>query len=89
VIREGLELMAMGMGGVFVFLLLLVGLMQASGRLWIVLGRWFPEAAARPAGGLRSGGSAADRDEDEDENESIAIALAVAAAAAGRGRARA
>ena len=35
--------MLIGMSGVFGFLLLLVGLMQASGRVWRVLAEWFPE----------------------------------------------
>lgn len=81
-IRVGLELMAIGMSGVFVFLLLLVALMHASGRVWILLDRWFPEPArsARPADPTQDPKRPPTGDEAESE---IALAIAIATAARG------
>ena len=80
-IAEGLSLMLIGMSGVFVFLLLLVGLMKASGRVFIVLDRFFPEpvpARATPQGPTRS---------EVAGDEEIAVVLAIASAAQEAGRA--
>jgi Na+-transporting methylmalonyl-CoA/oxaloacetate decarboxylase gamma subunit len=75
VVEEGLRLMLIGMSGVFGFLLLLVGLMQASGRVWSVLAAWFPEpASVKPGAAISTGLQGA-------ELEEIAVALAVASAA--------
>jgi len=74
-IREGLTLMTIGMSGVFVFLVLLVGLMHASGRVWTVLAHWLPEPPSERASPSALGHSASD------EGEEIAVALAAAAAA--------
>lgn len=71
-IREGLALMAIGMSGVFVFLLLLVGLMHASGRVWVVLARWLPEPPSEKASPSTFGPPASF------EEEEIAVAVAVA-----------
>lgn len=90
-IREGLELMVVGMSGVFVFLFLLVGLMQASGRLWVVLDRWFPEAAPASGGPAAGGGgasSAASSSSDGADDEGrLAVAIALARAAQEQARA--
>lgn len=74
-IREGLVLMAIGMSGVFVFLVLLVGLIHASGRIFVVLARWLPEPPSAKASPSTFGPAAAF---DEEE---IAVALAVAVGA--------
>ncbi|MEZ4331506.1 MAG: OadG family transporter subunit [Myxococcota bacterium] len=77
-IREGLALMTIGMSGVFVFLLLLVGLMHASGSVWVVLARWLPEPRSEKASPSTFGPPASFEDEE------IAVALAVAWNASGR-----
>lgn len=78
-IREGLTLMAIGMSGVFVFLLLLVALMHASGRVWVVLARWLPEPPSAKAAPSPFGPPAS-----LDEEIALALAAATAAAAAAR-----
>ena len=74
-VEEGFRLMLVGMAGVFGFLFLLVGLMQASGRIWSLLAAWFPESVAvKPGAGGSAGLQGA-------ESEEIAVALAIASAA--------
>ncbi|WP_304639713.1 OadG family protein [Pseudomonas sp.] len=50
-LMEGVELMALGMGSVFVFLILLVVVTTLMSK---VLGRYFPEAAPAPKPAPRS-----------------------------------
>lgn len=88
-IEEGLRLMLVGMSGVFGFLVLLVVLMNASGRLWGVLAEWFPEPVA-PVPGRASGpgttgiGGAGGPTMREGAEVAAAIAIAAAAEAARR-----
>ena len=51
IIQEGVELMAVGMGVVFAFLVLLVVFMTLSGAFFTKYSRWFsePQAPAPPA----------------------------------------
>lgn len=77
-IEEGFRLMLVGMSGVFGFLLLLVGLMQASGRVWRVLAVWFPEPVSVKSS---STPGAAFRRAEGAEEERIAAVLAIAGAA--------
>ena len=74
-IREGLWLMAIGMTGVFIFLLILVGLMHVSGRVFAALDRLWPEPVALKPVAMPS-----------IADEEIAVALALASVAR-RGRA--
>jgi len=77
-IEEGFRLMWVGMSGVFGFLVLLVGLMQASGRVWRVLNLWFPEPVSRkPSSSPAPTSQRAECAEDE----RIAAVLAIAGAA--------
>ena len=69
-IGEGLELMFVGMGVVFAFLVMLVFLMKLSGALLSKFPE--PEPPAKPAGPA-AGGSAAAKGQD-----SVAVALAAA-----------
>ena len=69
IIQEGVELMAVGMGVVFSFLVLLVVFMTLSGAFFQKFSKWFAEPqqpdapAARPA---------------DDASAKIAVALAAA-----------
>jgi sodium pump decarboxylase gamma subunit len=70
--------MIVGMATVFVFLTLLVGLMQGSAAFFAAFADRFPEPASNPA-------AEANGLSDDDDNE-IAIAIALAdAARRGRG----
>jgi Na+-transporting methylmalonyl-CoA/oxaloacetate decarboxylase gamma subunit len=75
------------MGGVFVFLLLLVGLMQTSGRVLAIIDRWLPEAPASAsplaigAAMGAAGGSRAAAFPRAMEEQEVAVALAIARAA--------
>lgn len=53
-ITEGFELMLVGMGVVFAFLILLVGFMQLSGRFFARFSNFFPEPEPiKPPPGLK------------------------------------
>jgi len=56
-LMEGVELMALGMGSVFVFLILLVMVTTVMSK---VLGRFFPEAAPAPKPAPRTAAAAVD-----------------------------
>ncbi len=72
-IEEGFELMFVGMGVVFSFLVLLVVLMKVSGA---VLSKFpEPEVAAKPPSGGGGGGSAAGAAQ---KSAKMAVALAAA-----------
>ena len=69
-IFEGLRLMGIGMGVVFLFLLILVGAMQLSALFFKRFQHLFPEAA-QPTGGLERRGT---------DLSDIAVAVAAAKA---------
>ena len=65
VMWEGLKLLILGMGGVFIFLAVLIQLMRVSAAFFVKYAHLFPEekpAAAKPAAG--------------NEEEQIAVAIA-------------
>ena len=67
-VSEGVLLMAVGMLMVFVFLGLLVGLMQGSAAFFAAFGARFPEPQPAPSGRATSPGA--------ENDEEIAIVLA-------------
>jgi len=76
-IAEGFELMAIGMGTVFSFLVLLVGCMKLLGKISEPLSKIFPEdePALPPASTTAIAPSAANA---SNSNERVAVALAAA-----------
>lgn len=70
-IEEGFELMLVGMGVVFAFLILLVGVMILSGAFFKKYAHWFPEPEVVPVAPSRAKLS-------RDASAKIAVALASA-----------
>lgn len=76
-IKEGLVVMAMGMGTVFVFLVIMIGTMNLTSAIMPILNKFMPEEIEQPKS------SAKKQDKDNDAE----IALAIACALRERGRA--
>ena len=76
-IKEGLVVMAMGMGTVFVFLVIMIGTMNLTAAIMPILNKFMPEEIEQPK-------SAAKKQVKDNDSE---IALAIACAIRERGRA--
>ena len=76
-LKEGLVVMAMGMGTVFVFLVIMIGTMNLTSAIMPILNKFIPEEIEQPKS------SAKKQDKDNDAE----IALAIACALRERGRA--
>lgn len=76
-IKEGLVVMAMGMGTVFVFLVIMIGVMNLTAVIMPILNKFMPEEIEQPK-------SSAKKQVNNNEAE---IALAIACALRERGRA--
>ena len=76
-IKEGLVVMAMGMGTVFVFLVIMIGVMNLTAVIMPILNKFMPEEIEQPK-------SSAKKQVNDNEAE---IALAIACALRERGRA--
>ncbi|SDU17582.1 OadG family protein [Halopseudomonas salegens] len=70
--EEGVELMLLGMGSVFVFLIMLVVIVTLMSK---VLGRYFPEPVAVPAGRSAAKPKAGAGDVDEQTISVIRAAI--------------
>ena len=76
-IKEGLVVMAMGMGTVFVFLVIMIGTMNLTAAIMPILNKFMPEEIEQPK-------SEAKKQVKDNDSE---IALAIACAIRERGRA--
>ena len=76
-VKEGLVVMAMGMGTVFVFLVIMIGVMNLTAVIMPILNKFMPEEIEQPK-------SSAKKQVNDNEAE---IALAIACALRERGRA--
>ena len=76
-VKEGLVVMAMGMGTVFVFLVIMIGVMNLTAVIMPILNKFMPEEIEQPKTSNKK--QANDNDAD--------IALAIACALRERGRA--
>ena len=76
-IKEGLVVMAMGMGTVFVFLVIMIGTMNLTAAIMPILNKFMPEEIEQPT-------SEAKKQVKDNDSE---IALAIACAIRERGRA--
>lgn len=65
ILFEGLKLLVLGMGGVFIFLAVMIQLMRVSAAFFVKFAHLFPEEA--PAGAKPAAGS---------DDEQIAVAIA-------------
>lgn len=75
-IKEGLVVMAMGMGTVFIFLVIMIGTMNLTSAIMPILNKFMPEETEQPKSSTKK--------QDKDNDAEIAVAIACALRERGR-----